>query len=188
MQANHNWKIKLEDSQIQKQQVALRSMSVDFDYGLVYLKNTLRSNLSNQNIVLAVEKLLPQAQHMSGTAYVPRGKNWRFATDTHFLPTIYDKNSVYVLLPTPEHTAEVYKMWIFVEQQYLPDNFIDKIRNAFQTAARMIVELDHHSSHSTKALSTSVLDYNSTSQAKLVRGGFFFPLFPSSFCLGKYQM
>jgi hypothetical protein len=171
MQANHNWKIKLEDSEIQKQKVALRSMSVDFDYGLVYLKNALRSNLSNQNIVLAVEKLLPQAQHMSGTAYVPRGKNWRFATDTHFLPTIYDKKSSYVLLPTPEHTAEVYKMWIFVEQQYLPDNFIDKIRNAFQTAARMIVELDHHSIQSTKALSISVLDFNSTSQATIVRGG-----------------
>ena len=38
MQATQDWKIKLEDSEIQKQQVALCSMSVDFDYGLVYLK------------------------------------------------------------------------------------------------------------------------------------------------------
>jgi hypothetical protein len=35
----------------------------------------------------------------------------------------------------------------------------------------MIVELDHHSSHSTKALCISVLDYDSTSQSTIVRGG-----------------
>lgn len=173
MQANHDWNIKIDDIEIPRQQVVLNSMGLDLDYGLVFLVACTVGKLSLPAIIRVVESFLPQTQLMSRTSYVPNGTNWRFATDTRLLPTIHDtKENIYVLVPTPEHTAEVCKMWFFVAgKDEAPDQFLAKLRAAFQDAARSIVDLDTSCTSETQKLSTSVIDSNSTSQATMIRGG-----------------
>jgi hypothetical protein len=177
MQAKHDWSINIEDIKIQKQHVALKSMSLDLDYGLVSLLSCNVGKLTLGSIIQAVEFFLPQTQLMCRTAYVPNGRNWMFASDGRFLPTIYDKSSTYVLVPTPEHSVEVCKMWFFVSRiDQAPEKFLSKIKEAFQNAARSIVDLDTSCSSETKRISISVIDSNSTSQATMIRGGVLLPI------------
>ncbi len=177
MQANHGWNIKVEDSKIQKQDVMLRSMSLDLDYGLVSLSACNVGKITIKRIICAIENVLPQIQLMSRTSYVPNGTNWKFATDSRFLPTIYDKSGVYVVVPTPEHSVEVCKMWFFVPGiEQAPERFLSKIKNTFQDSARSIVDLDQSCNSETKRMAISVIDSNSTSQATMIRGGVLLPI------------
>ena len=177
MQANYDWNIKIEDIEIQRQHAVLSSMSLDLDYGLLSLLACNAGKPALKAIIQAVESFLPQTQLMCRTAYVPNGRNWVFATDSRFLPTIYDKTSTYVLVPTPEHSAEVCKMWFFVSRiDQAPEHFLSQIKDAFQNAARSIVNLDTTCSSETKQISISVIDSNSTSQATMIRGGVLLPI------------
>ena len=177
MQADHKWKIQIEDSKIQKQDVVLSSMSLDLDYGLLSLKACCVGKLALKNIICAIECVLPKNQLMSRTSYVPNGTNWKFAIDSRFLPTINDKSGVYVLVPTPEHSVEVCKMWFFVPGiEHAPEEFLSKIKNAFQDSARLIVDLDQSCNSETKRLAISVIDSDSTSQATMIRGGILLPI------------
>jgi len=177
MQANHGWKIQIEDSKIQKKDVVLSSMSLDLDYGLLSLSACYVGKLALKNIICAIECVLPQNQLMSRTSYVPNGTNWKFAIDSRFLPTIHDKSGVYVLVPTPEHSVEVCKMWFFVPGiEHAPEEFLSKIKNAFQDSARLIVDLDQSCNSETKRLAISVIDSDSTSQATMIRGGILLPI------------
>jgi len=177
MQASHEWKINIEDSEIQKQDVVLSSMSLDLDYGLLSLSACNVGKLALENIIRAIESVLPQIQLMSRTSYVPNGTNWKFADDSRFLPTIYDKSGIYVLVPTPEHSVEVCKMWFFVPGiEQAPEQFLSKIKNTFQDSARLIVDLDQSCNSETKRMAISVIDSNSTSQATMIRGGVLLPI------------
>jgi hypothetical protein len=177
MQANHEWKINIEDGEIKKQHVVLSSMSLDLDYGLLSLSPCDVGKVALKSIIDAVESCLPHVQLMSRTSYVPNGTNWKFATDPRFLPTISEKSGTYVLVPTPEHSVEVCKMWFFVSvTEKLPERFLSKTKDAFQDAAKCIVDLDTSCNSETKRMSISVIESNSTSQATMIRGGVLLPI------------
>jgi hypothetical protein len=149
----------------------LQSLTLDLDYGLVFLSACTISSMTQKIAIQAVENVLSTSQKMSATGYVPNGTNWKFATDTRFLPTMYEKDNKYVLVPTPEHGAEVCKMWFFFEQQTVPASCIDKIKSIFKAVAKLIVDLDESSSTETKFLANDVIDSDSTSQVTMIRGG-----------------
>ena len=177
MQANHGWKINVEDSKLQKQDVVLSSMSLDLDYGLFSLSACDVGKVALKTVICAIECVLPQIQLMSRTSYVPYGTNWKFAIDSRFLPTIYDKSGIYVQVPTPEHSVEVCKMWFFVPGiEQAPEQFLSKIKNTFQDSARLIVDLDQSCNSETKRMAISVINSNSTSQATMIRGGVLLPI------------
>jgi hypothetical protein len=176
MQADHKWKIQIEESKIQKQDVVLSSMSLDLDYGLLSLSACDVGKVALDKIICAIESVLPQIQRISRIAYVPNGTNWKFATDSRLLPTIHDNSGKYVLVPTPDHSVEVCKMWFFVPENQAPEQFLSKIKDTFQDSARLIVDLDQSCSSETKRMSISVIESNSTSQATMIRGGILLPI------------
>jgi hypothetical protein len=163
MQARYDWNIGMEGSLLQTQEVLLQSLTLDLDYGLVFLSACTISSMTQNIAIQAVENVLSTSQKMSATGHVPNGTNWKFATDTRFLPTIYRKDNKYVLVPTPEHGAEVCKMWFFFEQQTVPASCIDKIKSVFKAVAKSIVDLDEFSSTETKFLANNVIESDSTS-------------------------
>jgi hypothetical protein len=171
MQARYDWNVETEGSLLQNQEVLLQSLTLDLDYGLVFLSACTISSMTHKLAIQAVENVLSKCQKMSATGYVPNGTNWKFATDTRFLPTMYEKDNKYVLVPTPEHGAEVCKMWFFFEQQTVPASCIDKIKSIFKAVAKLIVDLDESSSTETKFLANDVIDSDSTSQVTMIRGG-----------------
>ncbi len=172
MQARYDWKIGIESSLLQTQEVMLQSLTLDLDYGLVFLSACTISSMTHKLAIQAVENVLSTSQKMSPTGYVPNGTNWKFATDTRFLPTIYDKDNKYVLVPTPEHGAEVCKMWFFFEQKAVPVSCIAKIKSVFKAVAKSIVDLDESSATDLKFLAKSIIDSDSSSQVTMIRGGF----------------
>ena len=171
MQARYDWNIGMEGSLLQTQEVLLQSLTLDLDYGLVFLSACKISSMTHQLAIEAVENVLSPSLKMSATGYVPNGTNWQFATDTRFLPTMYDKDNKYVLVPTPEHGAEVCKMWFFFEQKAVPASCIDKIKSVFKAVAKSIVDLDKTSATEMKFLSKSIIDSDSSSQVTMIRGG-----------------
>ena len=171
MQARYDWNIGMEGSLLQNQEVVLQLLTLDLDYGLVFLSSCNISSMTHTVAIRAVESVLSASDKMSATGYVPNGTNWKFATDTRFLPTIYDKDNTYVLVPTPEYGAEVCKMWFVFETQALPETCIDKIKSVFKAVAKSIVDLDESSAASTKFLANTVIDSGSSSQVVMIRGG-----------------
>jgi hypothetical protein len=171
MQARYDWSIRMEGSLLQSKEVLLQSLTLDLDYGLIFLSACTISSMTHKLAIQVVENVLSTSQKMSATGYVPNGTNWKFATDTRFLPTMYEKDSKYVLVPTPEHGAEVCKMWFFFDQNTIPESCIDKIKSVFKTVAKLIVDLDESSSTETKFLANNIIDSDSTSQVTMIRGG-----------------
>ncbi len=171
MQARYDWNIGMEGSLLQTQEVLLQSLALDLDYGLVFLSACKISNMTHKIAIQAVENVLSPSLKMSATGYVPNGTNWKFATDTRFLPTIYDKDNAYVLVPTPEHGAEVCKMWFFFEHTSVPASCIDKIKSVFKVVAKSIVDLDESSATDMKFLAKNIIDSDSSSQVTMIRGG-----------------
>jgi hypothetical protein len=171
MQARYDWNIGMEGSMLQNEEVLLQSLTLDLDYGLVFLSPCTISCMTHKLVIQAVENVLPISQKMSATGYVPNGTNWKFATDSRFLPTMYEKDNKYVLVPTPEHGAEVCKMWFFFENKAVPVSCIDKIKSVFKVVAKSIVDLDKSSANETKFLAKSVIDSGSSSQVTMIRGG-----------------
>ena len=169
LQTSNDWRIEMPE--INAEDVELCSMGLDFDYGLIYVEACDGLvHLEMDIMIAALEKILPKESSMSPTPYIPRGINFRFAADSE-LPTINQKDSYYILVPTPVHTIEVCKIWFFVEQRLAPKNFLDKIRLCFKTAAERIVQLDINSTPETKQISCSVIHSESSTQSTQIRGG-----------------
>jgi hypothetical protein len=171
MQARYDWNIGIEGSLLQTQEVLLQSLTLDLDYGLVFLSACKISSMTHKIAIQAVENVLSTSQKMSATGYVPNGTNWKFAEDTRFLPTIYDKDDKYVLVPTPEHGAEVCKMWFFFEQKAAPASCIEKIKSVFKAVAKSIVDLDASCATDMKFVAKTIIDSDSSSQVTMIRGG-----------------
>ena len=171
MQARYDWNVGMEESLLQNQEVLLQSLTLDLDYGLVFLSACTISRMTHKLAIQAVENLLSTSQKMSATGYVPNGTNWKFATDTRLLPTMYEKDNKYVLVPTPEHGAEVCKMWFFFEQKSVPASCIDKIKSVFKAVAKSIVDLDESSTTNMKFFAKNIIDSDSSSQVTMIRGG-----------------
>jgi hypothetical protein len=93
MQARYDWNIGMEGSLLQTQEVLLQSLTLDLDYGLVFLSACKISSMTHKLAIQAVENVLSPSLKMSATGYVPNGTNWKFAADTRFLPTMYDKDN-----------------------------------------------------------------------------------------------
>jgi hypothetical protein len=171
MQASYDWSIGMEGSLLQNQEVVLQLLTLDLDYGFVLLSPCNINSMTHSLAIRAVESVLSAFHKMSATGYVPNGTNWKFATDTRFLPTMYDKDNKYVLVPTPEHGGEVCKMWFVFETQDVPESCIDKIKSVFKAVARSIVDLDESCAAPTKFVAKNVIDSDSTSQVTMIRGG-----------------
>ena len=174
-QEDRKWKL-LSDAAIPAADIQLESLHLDVDSGIFHLSAIAMAPggipMDTRGIVEGIKTALPiEMTEKCMTAYVSRGKQWRFCQSSESKPTIFQKG-IYVRLPQPDHTNDSIKIWIHLPESMLlklPDKFLDTIKVIFDRVALSIVGSE--SPGSQKEILLNILRSRSSSQIARIPGG-----------------